>query len=363
MTADPDPPHSAGQPADALPVLGVCGHSGSGKTTLLVETIRLLAARGLKVAAIKHVSHALQPDTPGKDSDRLFRAGATVVAAAGDQALARWRPGDRGQLFEQIDLLARTHDLVLVEGHSRMPIPKIWLAGPKHEAPPGDIVALLETWPPQRATPERLAELATSRARAALDRRPVVAGVLIGGAGRRMGRPKQLIPWRGRTFVEHVVDALRPHAGRVVLLGDGPLPEPLGDLPRLPDPPALAGPLAGLLAALRWAPHACWLVAACDQPLLRPEAVRWLLDQRDLGRWALLPRRGDEQIEPLPGLYEPQALALLEAQARRGVLSLQRLAGADRVAHLTIPAGLEPCWGSINTPDELAALERDGRRQ
>ena len=361
MTAGADPPSAPHPVAEAMPVLGVCGHSGSGKTTLLVETIRLLVARGLKVAAIKHVSHTLQPDTPGKDSDRLFTAGATVVAAAADQALARWRPGDRGQLFEQLDLLAGTHDLVLVEGHSRMPIPKVWLSGPRRERPPDDIVGLLATWPPDQATPQRLAELAIGRAETALRQRPVVGAVLIGGASRRMGRPKPLLTLRGKSLLEHVVEALRTATNQVVLLGGGPVPEALSGLPRLPDPPGLDGPLAGLLAAMRWHPGACWLLAACDQPRITPQAVGWLLDQRRLGRWAVLPRLSAERIEPLPGVYEPQARLRLEAHARRGVFSLQALTGDARFAHPPVPPELCRSWQNINTPADYQALrEGDG---
>jgi hypothetical protein len=72
------------------PVLAVCGFSGSGKTTLLEAAIPHLIARGLAVAAIKHDSHGFVVDKEGKDSDRLFRAGATVaLRGPGEQFLRR----------------------------------------------------------------------------------------------------------------------------------------------------------------------------------------------------------------------------------------------------------------------------------
>ncbi len=340
-----------------LAVLGVCGHSGSGKTTLLVETIRLLVARRLRVAVIKHVSHALEPDRPGKDSDRLFAAGATVVAAAADQAFARWRPGGDGQFLEQLLALARVHDLVLVEGHSRMPVPKLWLRGPRDEAPPDDVCGLIDVWGPSQATPERLAGLALRRIEHAQASRPLFGGVLIGGASRRMGRPKQLIEYAGRSFLEHVVAAVTPHVGRVVLLGGGPVPAALAGLPRLNDPPGIAGPLAGMLAAMRWAPAACWLFAACDQPRLDAEAIGWLLSHRGPARWAVLPRVGTNHIEPLPGLYEPQAAHWLEGRARREIYGLQTLAGDDHIAHPDVPPRWHAAWESVNTPEQLKAMQ------
>lgn len=52
------------------------------------------------------------------------------------------------------------------------------------------------------------------------------AGVLVGGAASRMGKPKSLLLWEDRTFLELVVRALEPVVDEVVLLGGGD-PHPL----------------------------------------------------------------------------------------------------------------------------------------
>lgn len=54
----------------------VCGIKNSGKTTLLEGLIRILTARGLKVAVIKHDGHDFECDIPGTDSRRYVEAGA-----------------------------------------------------------------------------------------------------------------------------------------------------------------------------------------------------------------------------------------------------------------------------------------------
>jgi molybdopterin-guanine dinucleotide biosynthesis protein A len=191
---------------------------------------------------------------------------------------------------------------------------------------------------------------------------PLYGGLLVGGASRRMGRPKALLATAGGTLAERAAAALRPAVERLVLLGDGPVPPLLAGLPRLADavlPGAAdgpAGPLAGLLAALRWAPEAAWVLCPCDLPAVRPAAVRWLASQRRPERLAVLPRAvPDGPPEPLLALYEPGVRPAVEALAAAGGRAPRRLADAAGVAVVEVPPELADCWRDADTPDELAA--------
>lgn len=190
-------------------------------------------------------------------------------------------------------------------------------------------------------------------------RRPVFAGMLVGGASTRMGRSKSLLGLDGISFAERIIKAVQDRVQRIVLLGDGPAPPVAERILRLPDVPGLAGPLAGMLAALRWAREACWVVVACDLPLLRGEAVDWLLGQRRPDRWAVLPKVVAERVEPLLAVYEPESRELLEKLAACGCLTPGRIADEPTVYTPTPPAPLRACWTNVNTPAELRRLEGD----
>ncbi len=133
------------------PVLAVCGFSGSGKTTLLESAIPRLVERGLAVAIVKHDAHGFEVDRPGKDSDRFFRAGATVTLSGGQQQFERRGVGAMLSLEAVLARLGRDHDLLLVEGHKDTPLPKFWLGSaerlnsPENDAPENvtNIVATL----------------------------------------------------------------------------------------------------------------------------------------------------------------------------------------------------------------------------
>ena len=108
-------------------VLGIAGWSGSGKTLLITRLIPLLAARGLRVATLKHAHHAFDVDVPGKDSYEHRKAGACEVIVC---SARRWvQMHELGAQAEPAlaELLRRLSpcDLVLVEGYKSESHPKL----------------------------------------------------------------------------------------------------------------------------------------------------------------------------------------------------------------------------------------------
>lgn len=183
--------------------------------------------------------------------------------------------------------------------------------------------------------------------------RPVFGAVLIGGASRRMGFPKHLAAVGGQTLLERVVKALEPEVERTLIVGAGELPAGMRSVDQTADDIDCGrGPVAGILTAIRSAPQACWVVAACDMPQIDVDAVRWLLGERAIDRWAVLPRSGD-RIEPLLAVYEPQACSLLEDLRDAGRLAPRDLAGSPRVHCPLIPAELRSRWYNVNHQADL----------
>ncbi len=142
------------------PVLGFAAFSGSGKTTLLEQLIPRLRQAGLALAVVKHSHHDFEIDRPGKDSDRLRRAGAGQVLLASPWRTAWIREGDGKteprleELLERLD--HRELDLVLVEGFRHESIPKIEVHRPSRGTPllcntDAHVIALACDEPPSSA--------------------------------------------------------------------------------------------------------------------------------------------------------------------------------------------------------------------
>jgi molybdopterin-guanine dinucleotide biosynthesis protein MobB len=314
--------------------------------------------RGLAVAVVKHDAHGFEVDRPGKDSDRLFRVGATITLSAEQEQFERRGAAATLSLGATLARLGRDHDLLLVEGHKDTPLPKFWLGRPERGEAPENVTNIVSTlaWDSDRLA--AFLEYIDAWLPMAWKARPLYGGLLIGGNSSRMGSPKQLLQVAGRLLAGIAAEALSAVLGahRTVVLGSGGLPEALAALARLPDAPGFAGPGAGLIAAHRWAPEAAWIVAACDHPWLRPEHIEWIMGQRQQGRRAVIPRQCDGHPCPTLALYEPQALEALERQAREDREQFVRpkaLLALPRTLVLTPPAKLADGWTNVNTPDEL----------
>jgi len=106
-------------------VLALAGSSGSGKTTLIEKFIARLAARGKRVAYLKHDAHRFQMDKPGKDTWRAMEAGASAAAIASADSwawLARVEIPDIDGLVRRALAVA---DVCLVEGYHGSHHPKV----------------------------------------------------------------------------------------------------------------------------------------------------------------------------------------------------------------------------------------------
>ena len=100
--------------------------------------------------------------------------------------------------------------------------------------------------------------------------------VLAGGASKRMGQDKALLPYHGTTLVEHVAKTVSEAAGTVALIGD---PARLGHLGLavFPDELPGCGPASGIYTALRVTETDWNLVLACDMPAVSADILRQLL--------------------------------------------------------------------------------------
>lgn len=171
--------------------------------------------------------------------------------------------------------------------------------------------------------------------------------VLAGGRSTRMGRDKALLPWGGRTLLEHIAGQVVQAAGSVTVIGPPERYQHLG-LPTLPDLHPGCGPLAGVETALA-STEAEWnLIVACDLPFLDAAFFHRLFQ---LARKPAVVPVSPRGPEPLCAVYHCSChLAAAEAITANGLKMQDFIAKIG--AHLeTIEGNFE---SNLNTPEDLA---------
>ncbi len=195
------------------------------------------------------------------------------------------------------------------------------------------------------------------------DSRPV-AVLLAGGLARRMGGgDKPLCRLGGRPLLDHVRDRIRPQVRALALNANGdPARFAAWGLPVLPDPlPGNLGPLAGVLAGMRWAQAigaADLLSVPTDTPFLPAELVPRLDAARQVAGVPIACAASLGRTHPVAALW-PTALAdALEAALHQGMRRIDRWTERQGVIAASFDeTGYDPFF-NVNSPDELAAAER-----
>jgi molybdopterin-guanine dinucleotide biosynthesis protein A len=212
-----------------------------------------------------------------------------------------------------------------------------------------------------------------------------VGVILAGGRSRRMGFDKRFATLGNGTLLEHVIARIGPQIETLVLaMGADPEPLALFGLPLAIDTgPENQGPLAGVLAGLRWigqhAPDAPGIVTVpADTPFLPHDLVERVCrqgpspapaqgrgdarDAADASSIQHLPGEGialaawGEKVHPTCGFWPRELAVALEQDLLNGTRGAYRWASArpHRIVRFDGGADAPDPFFNINTPEDLA---------
>ncbi|MBJ6110541.1 nucleotidyltransferase family protein [Hymenobacter sp. BT523] len=204
----------------------------------------------------------------------------------------------------------------------------------------------------------------TTSATASAATEPVALVLLAAGASTRMGRPKQLLSYRGRTLLRHAAETAIASGCTPIVLVTGAVREALAaevaDLPvqvvHNPDwETGMASSIRAGLAAAQPAEPAAVLIMLSDQPHLTPELLRELV-QRQRQAQAPIAAAAYGDALGVPAVFDRalfSQLMELRGQAGAGRLIASYGPAVERIA---FPAGLL----DVDTPEQYAALLQNG---
>ncbi len=337
-----------------LPVFQIDGLDHPDALPFLGQLLPVLGTCGLRPLLVFFEGQHPSAELLAPDRRLLFTAGCDIASVGGEWLYLCRQAVTAGPLRLYLSELSQGYDLVLLAGETGLNLPILRLQGGDSTADRQGESGRIHSISPMAgvsACAQIIADLLGEMCRQV----PVWACVLIGGRSSRMGRAKHLLSdERGRTWLENTVALLAPLVEEVVLSGRGLIPESLDDLNRIADIPGVAGPLAGILSAMRWRPEVSWLLVACDMPALSSEALEWLIDSRRPGCWGTVPRTSpDSHVEPLLAHYDRRCRSIFEEVLASGSLRIGEAASHAKIATPVIPVQLRRAWANINTPEEL----------
>lgn len=153
----------------------------------------------------------------------------------------------------------------------------------------------------------------------------ITAVILAGGKSSRMGSDKSLLKLGGKALIEHVVDALRPYVGSVIVVTNNKEKYSfLEDVRFTEDIIKNQGPFIGLISGMKAIDTKWCFVTSCDMPLIDGNIVEYLWGYND--RYIVTPL-SDNGFEPLISLYSRDILPFAEKMISSGIRSINGFIG------------------------------------
>jgi molybdopterin-guanine dinucleotide biosynthesis protein A len=193
-----------------------------------------------------------------------------------------------------------------------------------------------------------------------VNRQDITGVVLAGGRATRWdGRDKGLIQVSGRPMISHVLDALAPQVGQVIINANRNLDEYRAfGLPVVTDASRdFLGPLAGIASGLAAARTEWVAITPCDSPLLAADCVGRLVSAcEDDARTDIAVAHDGERIQPVFALIRRGLLEDLDAYLESGGRKIDRWYGQQRMQLVDFSDNLDN-FLNINRGEDRDMLE------
>lgn len=198
-----------------------------------------------------------------------------------------------------------------------------------------------------------------------------ITGILLaGGQSRRMGGgDKGLLTLAGKPMLERVIDRIAPQVATIAINANGDPARFEGyGLDVFPDTvPGFVGPLAGVLAGMRWAvaqtPAAKWiLTVSTDAPFLPADLAVRLHEAAAERPGAIAIASSSGNLHPVIGLWPVMLADDLEDAVKDGVRKVLRWTDRHGTIGVDFPIAtvrgkqIDPFFNA-NTPEELEEAE------
>lgn len=188
--------------------------------------------------------------------------------------------------------------------------------------------------------------------------------ILAGGRAQRMGGiDKGLIPFHGKPLIESAISRLKPQVSTILINANRSITKysHYGYPVLMDETPDFSGPLAGFSVGLKHCKTPYLLTSPCDSPLLPTDLAEKMVHQLEGSNLELVfasSKEDDGKVwsQPVFCLMKSDLQDSLNAFLSKGDLKIDRWFKELRSA--TVVFENTQAFANVNTPEELAALEK-----
>ena len=183
----------------------------------------------------------------------------------------------------------------------------------------------------------------------------ICAALFAGGASRRMGTNKALLPWRGSTLVRYLAGELDFFSEKLLSAQQASL-LPGADWRLVPDLRPGCGPLGALESVLSAMRADAALCVACDLPFFTRELGQAMLRAFREGADCLICRDETGRVHPVCAIYRRQALPVVTGQLQAGDFRMMHLLANLKTDYFPVTAAQ---MQNANTPEIWSEIQKN----
>ena len=181
--------------------------------------------------------------------------------------------------------------------------------------------------------------------------------ILSGGKSSRMGTDKGFLKLKGKTFIEHSIDALKPLVSEIIIVSNNSAYD-VFNLKRVNDEIENAGPLAGVYTGLKHSSTNYNLVLSCDIPLINSEVLKLLIDAVE-DTFEVIQFENNTKTSPLIALYKKSCANKFYKLLNEGERRLRFAVNQCLVKQVKLNSEIGIYTSNINTPEEYKMLQNE----
>lgn len=188
----------------------------------------------------------------------------------------------------------------------------------------------------------------------------ITAVILAGGKGRRMqGEDKGLIELNGKLLIQHVISAIAPQVGQLVINANRNLQQyaDLGYAVVSDSMDDYQGPLAGFLATMNSIDTPELVTVPCDGPMLPHDLVKRLITGRNQAAADIAVAHDGQRLQPVYALMPTRLKQDLKAFLESGGRKIDLWYARHQVVHVDF-SDIPEAFININTPQDRDNLQQ-----